>query len=143
MGIDTKLLVNAKWDVKNIETLLVEGLGHKIERAEYKGDHAFLNIILSNGSKRMIYVAHTTDHGGLNGLLLSLHSNDEAIDLFKSIAKVLGGFLNKNDSSNDYEMFQEPHDGNARFVLDHVILSKAVSRSSELADKVKEAIDYK
>lgn len=143
MSVDTKLLVSAKWNVKDIETLLTRGLGHKVTHAEYKGDHAFLYITLTNGSKRMIYVAHSSEHGGVHGLLLSLNSDDEAIDLFKSIAKVLGGFLCESDCGNDYEMFQEPHNGNARFVLDHVILSQAISKSNDLANKVKDAIGYK
>ena len=143
MSIDAKLLVSAKWNVKHIETLLVRGLGHKVDEADYKGDHAFLYVTLKTGSKRMMYVAHSSEHGGIDGLILSLNSNDEAIDLFKSIAKVLGGFLCETDTGNAYEMYQEPHDGNARFVLDHVILSQAVSKSSDLANKVKDAIGYK
>jgi len=143
MSIDTKLLVSAKWNVKHIETLLTRGLGHKVDEVDYKGDHAFLYVTLTNGSKRMIYVAHSDEHGGVDGLLLSLASNDEAIELFKSIAKVLGGFLRENDCNNACTVYQEPHNGNARFVLDHVILSQAVSESRGLADKIKNAIDYK
>ena len=142
MGVDSKLLVNAKWNVKHIETLLVEGLGHKVTKAEHKGDHSFLHVTLSNGSKRTIYVAQSCEYGGLDATLLSLRSNDEGVALFRSIAKVLGGFVCDADYNNAWECMDDPHQGNARFVLDHTVLRDALSDSSQLADKVAGAIGY-
>lgn len=142
MGIDSKLLVSAKWNVQHIQTLLVEGLGHKLIKADHKGDHSFLYIELPSGAQRMIYVARTTGYGGLDATLLSFRSNPEGIELFRSIANVLGGFLCESDHTSDFEMIQEPHDSSARFVLDYVILRDALTDSADLSDKIADAVGY-
>lgn len=143
MGVDCQLLVNSKHGVKQIETLVKEGFGLKITQADYKGDHSFLTIEHGEDLRTWLYIAPSTEYGGLDGTILSCRLSDHNLALLKRIAKVLGGFLCESDCNNEYEAFSDPHQGNARFILDHTILVKAIDKSSELADKVGEAIGYK
>ena len=141
MGVSAQLLINPKYNVKNVATLL-EGLGILKIEEEHKGDYSFLRFGLS-GERRQMYVAQSTEYGGVPGTILSMGSNDDSIELLTSIAKVVGGFLQPYDNMDDeWQAFQSPHDGNSRFVLDHVILSNAITGSDDLCDKVIKATGY-
>jgi hypothetical protein len=141
MGVSANLLINAKWNVKSVETLLGEGLGLKIIGAEHKGDHSFLRFEYE-GQARQMYVARSTEYGGLDGTILSLNSDADAINLFKSVMKVTGGFLRTQDCDNMWSEAQDPHAGNARFVFEHQILARAIWDGKELSDAVAKATGY-
>jgi hypothetical protein len=141
MGVSAKLLVNAKWNVKHIETLLVDGLGLVVSERVYNADHSFLQVEHRDQTSRL-YIARSNEYGGLDGLIISTGSRTPNIELLKDLSKVLGGFLQEQDCDSDWVETQEPHNGNARFVLEHTILTDALSDSKALADKVAESIGY-
>lgn len=143
MGIDAKLLVNQKWTAQHIKTLLVQGLGREIRSEQCKLDHAFLHVVKPDGDSAMLYIAHTNEYAGLDGTLLSMRASEHNIELLKSISKVLGGFLCESDCSNDWTSHDDGHNGNSRFVVDHVILTNAETNDSALCDKISNAIGYK
>lgn len=141
MGVDCQLLVNAKWNVRHIKQLLI-GLNYKIEKVDLNEDHSFLTIDNGSEFKTWLYVARSCNYGGVDGLLLSCRANDPNLKLLKRVSEVLGGFLCESDSDSNWEMVQEPHNGNVRFILDHTILRDAISKSNEIGDAVSDAIGY-
>jgi hypothetical protein len=142
MGVDSKLLISARYNVKDVIKVL-KGLGVTNIEEDHKGDHSFLRFeVPGHEYKRQLYVAFSTEYGGLESTLLRYRSNPEGIELLRKIAAVTGGFLNENDYNSDFEMIQSPHDGNVNFILKHTILTKAITRDEELADKVAKAVGY-
>jgi hypothetical protein len=141
MGVDAKLLVNARYGVGEIEKLLTEGLKKKHITTEYRQDHAFIRIE-GIEEPRTIYIARSSDIGGVTGTYLSMHSNTEAIDLLTAIARVVGGILVPEDCYDKALVFQDPHAGFARWVLNHQILVTAETDSEKLSDKVAKATGY-
>lgn len=142
MGVDSNLLINSKYNAKDVVKLL-KALGIKDIKEDHKGDHSFLTFELEGSYTRQLYVAQSSEYGGVTGTILSYRSNDEGIALLKKIAKVLGGFLQEQDCDEQWESFHSPHAGSAEFVLKHTILTKAIVDGSDLSDKVANAIGYK
>jgi hypothetical protein len=140
MGVDSNLLINAKYNVKDVVKVLT-GLGIKISREEHKGDHSFLVFDLES-LVRTLYVARSTEYGGLDGTVLSFGSNEEGIALLKKIAAVTGGFLREGDCDNNWESIDSPHESNVDFVLKHTILTKAIADGQELCEKVAKSVGY-
>ncbi len=75
----------------------------------------------------MLYVARSSEYGGVDGTLLSLSQWGRATEILTGIAKVTGGFFCEADCNDDFKMFQNPHRGNAMFILEHQILSRALT----------------
>ncbi len=143
MGIDSTLLINAKYTVKDVVKVLT-ALGIESIEEDHKGDHSFLRFELKDSYKRQLLVMQDGNNGGLDSLLLSYRMNPEGIELLRKIAKVTGGFLQADDSTDAWEEIQAPHDGNAKFILKHQILTRALTSadSKDLADRVAEATGY-
>lgn len=142
MGISANLLINARHGVRDVVTIL-EGIGAKEIEAEYKQDHTFISFKW-NEEDRRLYVARSTEYGGLDGTILSFSQWGSATAILKAIGEVTGGFLQERDSDDDWTSIQNPHNGNARFILDHQILKRALTRASAdgLADQVAVATGY-
>lgn len=140
MGIDSRLAINSKYDLRQIK-LLIEGLGYKIKKTDLLDDHSFVTVDVGTENAVWLYVARTT-LGGIDVNYLSARSNDNTLKLLKGIASVTGGLLNEADCDSNFEEFQSPHDGNVRFILEHTILRDAIKDSDKIGDAVSEAIGY-
>lgn len=141
MGVDVKLFVNQKWNVSKLETL-IRGLGYQITGADHKGDHSFVRVSYEGEHVAQLYVGISNEYGGLDGIIIAAGSRDKTIFMLRRMAKVIGGFYQDEAKGNDWEDFQDPHNGNARFVLDHVILRDQRTDGSKLSDLVGHAIGY-
>lgn len=142
MGVDSNLLINSKYNVKDV-VKLITALGAKNIEEEHKGDHSFIRFDLDGSYRRQLYVAQSSEYGGLSGTILSYRSNEEGIQFLKKIAKVVGGFLQESDCGDEWQAFYAPHGGNSEFILKHQILSNAIDKSDELADKIAAATGYR
>ena len=140
MGVDAKLLINARHGVGNVVKVL-EAIGAKEITENHKSDHSFVNFKWY-GEERMMYVARSFDYGGIDGTLLSLSQWGAATEILTRIAKITGGFLCEQDCYDKFQMFQDPHQGFAKFILEHQILHVGLTDSEELADAVAEATGY-
>jgi hypothetical protein len=144
MGVDSNLLINAKYNVKDV-VKLITALGAKNIEERHLGDHSFVTFDVEGmGYRRQLYVAQSASYG-VEATLLMWRSNEEGIAFLKKIAAVVGGLLLESDSTSDFEGFQSPHEGNAEFVLKHTILTKAVTskEADVMVDAMSEAIGYK
>ena len=143
MGVSANLIVNAKNGVRELRTLLTEGLGLQIDEIKNLDDHSFITLT-HRGQQSRLYVARSTEYGGLDATIISTGSRQENIALLRDIGAVLGGILQEADTTQDAEILQEPHNGNSRFILNHQILARALTQneSSEIADLVGLATGY-
>lgn len=143
MGIDAKLYINSRYGVREVTTILENMAGVSKFRAEYREDHAFL-LFDYKGEDRQMMVFKTSNHGpDCTGL--SLGQWGSATEIMTNIARIVGGFLQANDCNDDCKIFQDPHEGNAQFVLRYQILARGLTAddSSKLSDVVGEATGYK
>lgn len=146
MGVSANLLVNQRNGVAEIKKLLKDGFGFKIIETDLKDDHAFLTVEHRNQTSRL-YIAKTQSYGGLDATVISSGSRPENIELFKQIAKVLGGMIQESEYDSNWYDIHEPHSGNARFVLEHTILTQAIGQNNTqvkaFTDSIAKAIGYK
>lgn len=104
MGVDTKLLLNPKWDIEDIVTVLEKHQGIKAELSSKAKIHSTYFVIdCDNGRSINLHFCQHTPLG--TATLLSLRANQEGCDMLKGIAKILGGFFNPNDCESKYEEF--------------------------------------
>ncbi len=136
MGVSTNLLINSKYNVKDIILLLSEGLKVKIVEAEHKGDHSFMYLDLGEESLARMYVARTTGYGGLDATILSFGSREVTKDLLKKIAKVTGGMFQPDDCEDQWETFDPPHEGNSFWRLKRKILEEAITDGHAFHKKI-------
>jgi len=141
MGVSANLLINSRHNIGAIEALLSDGLGIEIKEIEYLKDHAFIRFKME-GQNRQLYVAKSSEYGGVEGVILSMGSDENSIDLLKKIAKVTGGFLQEYDTVETWQSFSDPHAGMARFCFERGIMKNAISDADILADDVAEASGY-
>lgn len=143
MGINAKLLINARHGAEHVEKVL-KAIGAIQISTEPKVDHAYISFKWGV-EERKLYVRRSNDYGGLDGTILSFNQWGEATEILQRLGEVFGGFLCKDDSVDDWTAIQEPHNGNARFILDYQIMVRGLTQkdASELSNAVARATDYK
>lgn len=107
MGIDTKLFLNPKWELRDIITVLERTQGKKVKvKAFGESDSWLVGMFHLDIDDRMItiFVNHETPMGVVT--YLSLSANEKAIKIFRGIAEVLGGLLQPEDTREIYEMIE-------------------------------------
>ena len=104
MGIDTRLLIGSKWSLKDVQDVLEYHQGIKTEiKSEVAISPNYFRLICENG--RMINCHYNTFTPLGPAFLLSMASNPEGIVMLKGIAEVIGGYLNKEDTNEEYEFY--------------------------------------
>ena len=142
MGVSANLLINSRHGVQDVVKVL-EAIGATKIETEPKVDHAFVRFDWQ-GESRQLYVARSTEYGGLDGTILSFSQWGGATTILQRIAAITGGFLCESDCGDTWTGFQAPHNGNARFILVHQILTEGLTQrdAEKLADRVAEATGY-
>ncbi len=110
MGVDTKLYISSKWEIRDIANVM-ETYVHII-KGSLIVKHANLSKSLmyslmfrmENGDNRHMYVHPESDTPLGPCTTLSLSAWGEAVEIMTAIAKVLGGILEKEDCSGMCEM---------------------------------------
>lgn len=143
MGVDCKLYINNKYGVREVVTILENTEGVTMRDAQYREDHAFL-LFDYKGEDRQMMVFKTSNFG-VDCTGLNLTQWGSATEIMTRIASIVGGFLQTEDCYDKFIGFQDPHEGNAQFVLRHQILTRGLTskQSSELSDAVGKATGYK
>lgn len=136
MGVSTNLLINSKYNVKDIMILLEKGLKVKIVEDSHRGDHSFLEIDLGEENLARMYVARTTGYGGLDATVLSFGSREVTKDLLERIAEVTGGMFQPDDCEDQWKTFHPPHEGNSFWKLKRKILEEAITDGNKLYKKM-------
>jgi len=118
MGVDTKLYISAKWDLDDIRVVLERTQQSKVEiEAATSMPNAYKINVIDKG--RSIFCITPTNTPIGIATYLSLRSNDEAIQMFKDVAGIFGGLLNKTDTNSNFEWIQgicSAEDGLSYFV---------------------------
>ena len=122
MGIDTKLYLNSKYEIRDIVKVLetrFDLVDQTVKATDYRPEHKakvrveaalpstpeFYHIFFQREGHdvRMVslFLHHQTPIG--NCIYLSLSHNEEAILIFRTLAEVLGGMLIENDCNGTIE----------------------------------------
>lgn len=145
MGVDSKLYINDKYNMRDVRTVL-EGLGVKVVEAIHREDYSYFYVEIKDideNTVRATVHAVPCSHYGVSGLQISMKMFEENTELLRKIARVTGGMLQANDCYNTFEGFEDPHRGNAKFVLQHGILQNAITNSKALSEAVSTVVGYK
>jgi hypothetical protein len=145
MGVSTNLIINQKYGVREIRTLLEKGMGIKVAEVVNNDDHSFIRMDLGEEILAQMYVARTNSYGGLDATVLSFGSRPVTTELLRRIARVTGGMFQADDCGDDWVSFQDPHTENSMFVLRQGILRNCLTGadSKNLTEDVAKAAGYR
>ena len=103
MGVDARLLISNRWNLEDIKDILQhhQNIKAKIE-SKVSIASAYFQLVCDNGRMINCHYDYQTPLGG--GILLSLRSNPQGIEILREIAKVTGGFLNETDIDENYDL---------------------------------------
>ena len=108
MSVSTHLYVSHRYGVEDVKTVLEKHLHAtdvKIKSADV-APQMFVMTFKINDSNRQMY-CHTDSHLPTGScMLLSLGHNQEAIDIMRGIADVLGGILEERDCEGKLEVIE-------------------------------------
>ena len=130
MGVCTKLYISNRFTLEDIKTVIEN---HICKKVKVESCHkTSLGMYTFNFKERCMYVF--TDGGIPNHYCLSLGHNEEAIEIMKTIANVLGGLFEESDCEGKLEeiqgMFSEA-DGLSYF-LKYAILHNELLNENDL-----------
>lgn len=144
MGVSTKLYVNPRYGMNEVEQL-VKTIGGTLKKTEYHAAGGFIYFDY-NGEDRMLHVYRGEGSGcPMPSTSLSLNAWGSNMEIMKKFALIVGGFLIASDCDDKGEMFQDPHQGNAEFILRHQILERGLTHkdADKFSDAVAKATGYK
>lgn len=102
MGVDTRLLINSKWEIEDVRDILEHHFNIKAKMISRASSHStYYQLDCDNG--RTINCHYNQDSPIGNCVLLSLHSDKQGIKILQQIATVTGGFLNEEDFNEKYK----------------------------------------
>lgn len=108
MGVDSKLFVSNSWSVEDIKDVIESQLDVKVEiNSTHTPEYCLFTFpsSVNNNEKRSMSVHIDTEYHGFKGKLLTLRYNDEAVNIFKKIGEILGGFFCEQDWNDNYQGF--------------------------------------
>ena len=112
MGVDTKLYIHAKWQVGDICDLLSSRFG--IDREKIKIEHfrpgpisesMWICFPFNETDRTMHFYPHASTPIG-SCTSLSLHCDDDAQRILKTIGEAIGGLYEANDANGELDMLQ-------------------------------------
>lgn len=136
MGEDTKLLISNRWVLDEVKTVIEKYLKTevKVKSCHITSIGMFKFNFKVNNHARTMYVHSNYNTPIGTGTYLSLGHNDEAVNIMRTIANVLGGFLLENDCDGDYEhikgMFSE--NNGLSYLFKYAVLNNELKDENDL-----------
>lgn len=124
MGVDTRLYINPKWEVKDIKEVIEKRFKTtaKVNFHDFAPDYMTIQFKIPDGQyERLLHVHTKTEVGGLPAILLDFRSNEEGIAILKKLAETFGGLFNEADTDDIFESYDPPAKSEAEFLLDEAI----------------------
>jgi hypothetical protein len=102
MGLDRKLFISDRWQVRDVKDALESLFGIKVKYdATSQEDYVMLHFTALDDQRSMsVFTGYEV--GGFKGTLLSLGAGGKSDQIFTVLAERLGGFYNKQDSDSNY-----------------------------------------
>jgi hypothetical protein len=145
MGVDTEIIINAKWGSDNICEFLNSHFkmdSPAKEEATYTPAYTVILFTLEGGEKRQMnyHREYPTPIG--NAVLLTLGCWGRSKEIMTAIGNALGGFYQPEDTKSEYEMIQgmlHIHNG-IQYFLDNAVLNGGLTDCNDMAG-LKKYID--
>lgn len=126
MGVDTKLYIGQQWNIEDIKDVIEKRFDVPVtyEFHHFAPDYVVLKFQLRSAEHERGLHVHTKSHvGGLPAISLSFRSNDEGIQILKTLAETFGGLFTESDCGNTFEEYQKPGEGNIDFIIKEALKS--------------------
>lgn len=104
MGIDVKLLSDAKYSAEDVATIvksMPEVTEFKIRVNDWATDYVIFNFKFNEEQRQMNIHSHVNDYG-IQCLLCSLGQWGSATEILTRIGNIIGGFFTENDCDEKY-----------------------------------------
>lgn len=127
MGVDTKLYLDSKWEIRDIVNVLELKQKEKVEVIPC--DKSLAGCFHINVKNRQIFTMTNYYSSVGTVTLLMLSHNDQAVEILKSIASVLGGLFIENDIDEKLELIDgklSPNNGIPYFAK-HIFMENDIS----------------
>lgn len=124
MGVDTKLYISNRWNVKDIRDVISLRFGVKTEIKfhDYAPDYMTIHFKLPEAENARMLNVHTDSMvGGFKAIQLNFRSNPEGCKVLKTLAKTFGGLFQESDTTDDFIEFRTPSNGDADFILNEAL----------------------
>jgi hypothetical protein len=142
MGVDSNFYFRTSINPDDIMKAL-EALGRTGIKYEPTTSPGYVQILFDSNTegwnKRQMHFFHNISNCfGFECNHVSLRANDESVEVFTQLAKMIGGLVQKSDcSDNTVEMYETPGSGNIRWLLEQYFL-KNVEPPRDSKDQVRE-----
>lgn len=144
MGVDTTLYISNEWRIEDIKDVIQKRFSVPVEIMfhDWAPDYIILRTQLDAGEydvgNKIQLSVHTKSYvGGLPAIAMTLRSNTINCEFLKTLAKTFGGLFQESDTTEDFEAFQKPGEGNIDFVI-----RKAIMDDPSLGDDDKRMASY-
>ena len=144
MGIDTRLLISSRWELDDVRTVLKKYLDCDTTLEYCDASRSFKMAIDGNGIDRRIFILTNRRTPLGSNTYMSMRSDPQSIKIMRTIADVLGGYLNEEDTNDYYEeidgMFYDER--GLPYFLEYAILNKDLKDVNDLVGLNKSIHDW-
>lgn len=124
MGVDRRLFVSNRWDVRDVSDAIESLFNTKVKyEPSTFPDYCRLNFKVGDEDRSMS-VFHSERHG-FSGLSLSLGASGCAEQVLRGLGERLGGFYNHEDCDDKWEGYSYTAGENLEFLLKDAIKTGA------------------
>jgi hypothetical protein len=138
MGVDTRLFISHNWSLEDISHVISRRYSTKV-KFKFCDPVADLTWLLFElgGDERQLSVFMDSEIGGFRAISLSMRSNPPANRLLKTLAQTFGGLYQDGDTTDSFEEYQNPGQGEMNWIL-----KEAIKSDPELGKDPKAMADY-
>lgn len=124
MGVDTKFYTDTSNQAEDImQALKTIGAKDIIALPTQTPYYTQIKFIYKDDTRVISFFAGTNEYMGMTTNMMSLNAYGDAVEIMTRLAKMFGGLLMKNDCDRECEMFDEPGQGDLRWLLDQYYIS--------------------
>lgn len=127
MGVDAKLFIRPEVTAKQVIEALENVLGYKNVkfRPTHTPEYVTLNFkskIYSHNRSPNFFYGVKDDYFGMACNLISMGADEESEKILETLATIFGGVLQRQDTTDDAEIFRMPGAGNLRWLVDQYFI---------------------
>jgi hypothetical protein len=124
MGVDTKLYIGRQWSLEDIKDVIEKRFSVPVTFVfhDFAPDYVSMKFKLTHREyERELHVHTHTFVGGLPAIGLGFRSNPESTEVLRTLAKTFGGLFQEEDTTDIFQEYSKPGEGNIDFVIKQAI----------------------
>jgi hypothetical protein len=126
MGVETKLYISNRWNVKDICDVISLRFGVRtdIKFHDWAPDYMTVHFKLPQSENgRMLHVHTDSMVGGFKAIQMNFRSNPEGCKILETLAETFGGLFQESDTTDDFKEFRTNSNGEVDFIVNEALKS--------------------